>query len=164
MRTCVACFNCSSMQPSTLYKIKRSVMMDIIYPLFTLVMFTITVGFCLGASRLFSVKKRHVDRRYYRLMSGYEAPEYVQKLSRNFTNLLELPILFYVLAVLTVALNINSSLINALAWGFVSLRLVHSCIHIFYNNPKHRFYSYLFSAIILLVMWLELIIIISDKT
>lgn len=138
--------------------------MDIIYPLFTLVILTITVGFGLGASRLISVKKRHVDRRYYRLMSGYEAPEYVQKISRNFTNLLELPILFYVLGVLTITLNINSSYLIGLAWGFVVLRVIHSCIHILYNNPKHRFYSYLFSAIILLVMWVELIIIVSHKT
>lgn len=137
--------------------------MEIIYPIFALVILTITVGFSLGVSRLVSVKKRHVDKRYYKLMSGYEAPEYVQKISRNFTNLLELPILFYVLAVLTITLNINSSFINGLAWGFVVLRLVHSCIHILYNNPKHRFYSFLFSAIILLIMWVELILIVSQK-
>lgn len=137
--------------------------MEIIYPIFALVILTITVGFSLGASRLVSVKKRHVNRRYYKLMSGYEAPEYVQKISRNFTNLLELPILFYVLGVLTITLNINSSFINGLAWGVVVLRLVHSCIHIIYNNPKHRFYSFLFSAIILLIMWVELILIVSQK-
>ena len=138
--------------------------MEIIYPVFTLVILTLIVGFSLGTSRLISVKRGHVDRRYYKLMSGYEAPEYVQKLGRNFTNLLEIPVLFYVLGVLIIALNINSSLIYGLAWGFVALRIVHSFIHITYNNAKHRFYPYLFSAIILLAMWVELIIIINQKS
>ena len=137
--------------------------MEIIYPIFTLVILTFIVGFSLGASRLISVKKGQVDGRYYRLMSGYDAPEYVQKLDRNFTNLHEIPVLFYLLGVLVITLNINSPLINGLAWGFVALRMVHSTIHISYNNAKHRFYPYLFSALILLVMWLELMSIINQK-
>ncbi|MBV1922296.1 MAG: MAPEG family protein [Pseudomonadales bacterium] len=137
--------------------------MAIIYPLFVLVLLTFVVGFSVGASRLISIKKGHVDPRYYKLMSGYDAPAYVQKFSRNFSNLLETPILLYILGVLVIVLNIESSIIVGLAWVFVSLRFVHSSIHLTYNNSKHRLYSFALSGIVLLVMWIELFNIVSHQ-
>jgi len=136
--------------------------MNIIYPMFALVALTFVVGFSVGASRLLSVKKGQVDPRYYKLLSGYTPPEYVIKLGRNFSNLLETPVLFYTLGVLLVALNVSSPTILILAWCFVALRIVHSIIHITYNHPKHRFYAFLASCLILLAMWVQLIILISN--
>uniref|UniRef100_Q0HQ17 MAPEG family protein n=1 Tax=Shewanella sp. (strain MR-7) TaxID=60481 RepID=Q0HQ17_SHESR len=136
--------------------------MSIIYPVFALIILTFVVGFCMGASRLISVKKGHVDPQYYKLLSGYTPPDYVIKLSRNFSNLLEVPILFYILGTLLVALNINSPIILNLAWCFVGLRIVHSIIHITYNHPKHRFYAFLASCLTVLAMWIYLIILITN--
>jgi len=132
--------------------------MDIIYPMFALVILTFLVGFSMGASRLMSVKKGQVNPQYYKLLSGYTPPEYVTKLSRNFSNLLEVPVLFYTLGVLLVVLNINSLAILVLAWSFVALRALHSAIHITYNHPKHRFYTFLASCLTVLAMWVMLII------
>lgn len=136
--------------------------MYIIYPMFVLIILTFVVGFSMGVSRLISVKKGQVHPEYYKLLSGYTPPEYVIKLSRNFSNLLEVPILFYILGVLMVALNASSSLILTLAWCFVGLRLVHSIIHITYNHPKHRFYVFLASCLVVLVMWIKLILLITN--
>lgn len=136
--------------------------MSIIYPMFTMVVLTFVIGFSVGASRLISVKKGQVDPQYYKLLSGYTPPEYVIKLSRNFSNLLEVPILFYILGVLLIVLNVNNLLILALAWCYVGVRVVHSFIHITYNHPKHRFYAFLTSCLILLAMWLQLIILIRN--
>lgn len=136
--------------------------MNIIYPMFALIVLTFVVGFSMGASRLISVKRGQVDPRYYKLLSGYTPPEYVVKLSRNFSNLLEVPILFYTLGVLLVALNLSSPAILALAWCFVGLRIVHSIIHITYNHPKHRFYAFLASCLMVLAMWVQLIILITS--
>lgn len=141
---------------------KGKLNMYIIYPMFALVILTFLVGFSMGASRLISVKKGQVNPLYYKLLSGYTPPEYVVKLSRNFSNLLEVPILFYTLGVLLVALNISSPVILVLAWCFVGLRIVHSIIHITYNHPKHRFYAFLSSCLIVLVMWVQLIILITN--
>lgn len=135
--------------------------MNIIYPMFALIVLTSVVGFSVGVSRLVSVKRRQVDLRYYQLLSGYTPPEYVIKLSNNFSNLLEVPILFYTLGVLLVALNISSPIIVTLAWCFVVLRTVHSVIHVTYNYPKHRFYAFLASYLIALIMWAQLIILIN---
>jgi len=138
--------------------------LEIIYPMFALVSLTFLVGFSMGASRLLSVKKKQVDPRYYKLLSGYAPPEYVIKLGRNFENLLEVPMLFYIICILIIVLNINNSFFLSLAWVYVGLRVIHSIIHITYNHPKHRFTAFLFSCLTVLAMWIKLIILISHPT
>ena len=135
--------------------------MEIIYPMFALVVLTFIVGFATGISRLISVKNGHVDRRYFKLLSGYDAPDYIVKLGRNFSNLLEVPVLFYALGIILLTLDINNSLMLGLAWAFVGLRIIHSIIHITYNNPIHRFWTFLLSSSIVLFMWVQLVIIIG---
>ena len=131
--------------------------MSIIYPIFTLVMLTFVIIFAVGTSRLISVRKRQVNPKLYRLMSGYEAPDYVQKLTRNLSNLLEMPILFYVLGVLLVALQIEDPAMVDLAWLFVGLRFFHTGIHITYNHTIHRFMVFVASVLTLLAMWIKFI-------
>lgn len=138
--------------------------MEIIYPMFALVVLTFVIGFSTGISRFVSATKGHVDRRYFKLLSGYAPPDYIVKLSRNFSNLFEVPVLFYALGTITLTLDINNSLILGLAWAFVFLRIVHSFIHVTYNNPIHRFLTFLLSSIIVLIMWVQLFLIISPKS
>jgi len=138
--------------------------MDIIYPMFALVVLTFIIGFSTGISRLVSAKKGHVDRRYFKLLSGYTAPDYIVKLGRNFSNLLEVPVLFYALGIILLVLGINNALMIVCAWAFVGLRIIHSFIHVTYNNPIHRFFAFLLSSSIELIMWVQLIIINSQKT
>ncbi len=138
--------------------------MEIIYPMFALVVLTFVIGFSTGISRLVSAKKGHVDRRYFKLLSGYAPPDYIVKLGRNFSNLLEVPVLFYALGIILLALGINNSLMLGFAWAFVGLRVIHSFIHVTYNNPIHRFLAFLLSSSIVLIMWVQLILIISQKT
>ncbi len=137
--------------------------MSIIYPMFALVLLTFTVCFGVGIARLISVQKRQVSPKYYKLLSGYTPPDYVVKLGRNFDNLLEVPVLFYLLGVLMIALNLSSAFILNLAWAFVVFRLIHTLIHVTYNTPTHRFLAYLVSCTILLVMWIEFMMIISQS-
>jgi hypothetical protein len=138
--------------------------MGIIYPMFALVVLTFTIGFSTGIARLVCAKKGHVDRRYFKLLSGYAPPDYIVKLGRNFSNLLEVPVLFYALGIILLTLDINNSLMLGFAWAFVGFRIIHSFIHVSYNNPIHRFLAFLLSSSIVLIMWVQLIIIITQKT
>jgi len=113
--------------------------MEIIYPMFSLVLLTFIVGFSTGVSRFISARNGDVDPRYFKLLSGHTPPDKLVKLSRNFSNLFEVPVLFYTLGVVLLVLEINNGLMLGLAWGFVILRIIHSVIHISYNNPIHRF-------------------------
>lgn len=136
--------------------------MEILNPIYSLVLLTFLVGFSLGASRLVSAKKGHVDRRYFKLMAGYEPPEYSKKLERNFSNLLELPLLFYLVCVLSIVLKVSSPLLLSLAWTFVGLRVLHTAIHVTYNYPYHRFFAFLVSTLVLLAMWYELYALVNQ--
>lgn len=131
--------------------------MEIIYPMFALVVLMFFVGFSTGISRLISVKKGLIDPGYFKLFAGHTPPESMLKLGRNFSNLLEVPVLFYAVCIISLTLGLNDKLMIGLAWVFVTLRLIHSIIHVTYNNPFHRFLAFLLSSIIVLIMWVQLV-------
>jgi hypothetical protein len=134
--------------------------MVIIYPVFCLVMLTFFMMAATGITRLISVRRRQVHPRYYVLMSGDTPPDYVQKVGRNMANLLEVPVLFYLLAVLVILFEINNQLLVDLAWLYVALRLVHSIIHISYNNVPHRFIVFVLSVVTLMIMWFQFMMLV----
>ena len=75
--------------------------------------------------------------------------------SDNFTNLFELPVIFYALCiVLHVTGRVDIADI-VLAWGFVALRVAHSVIHLSYNKVMHRFLVYAAGGFVLLAMTLR---------
>lgn len=75
--------------------------------------------------------------------------------NRNYMNLLELPMLFYVVCVLN---YVTSPMVSAqtlgLAWLYVALRAVHSTIHITYNNVMHRLIVFATSNFVLGALWI----------
>ena len=74
----------------------------------------------------------------------------------NYRNLFEMPVLFYLLCALLVALNKADSLYAAGAWAYVLLRCVHSYIHTGYNKVMHRFAAFLASSAVLAFLWVRL--------
>lgn len=135
--------------------------MEMIYPMFALALLISGVGVALGITRLMSVKKRQVSPSYFRLLNGDTPPEVTLKLARNFTNLFEVPVLFFTLGALVVATGASTPLLTSLAWSFVALRLVHTAIHVTYNHPLHRFFAFLMSFLVVLTMWMIFILQLS---
>ena len=74
----------------------------------------------------------------------------------NFSNLFELPVLFYTAILLTLILMVQDSILVILAWTFVISRYLHSFIHVSYNRVMHRFSLFLFSSFVLLAYWVRL--------
>lgn len=138
-----------------------TLIMDIIYPIFSLVLLTFIVAGCVGVSRVLSVRRRQVHPKYYALMTGDTPPAYVQKFGRNFENLLEMPVLFYALGALAIVLKINDANLVSQAWLFVLLRFAHTAIHITYNNSLHRLIIFALSMLTLLSMWIHLFILVT---
>lgn len=72
--------------------------------------------------------------------------------SHNFKNLLEVPVLFYVICLyLSMVGQVDSLYVNC-AWTFLGLRTVHTIIHCSYNKVMHRFIVYFLSSLALWVM------------
>jgi hypothetical protein len=89
----------------------------------------------------------------FRFGESPRVPGAVSLPNRNFMNLLELPLLFYVVCIaLYVTLSVDA-LAVALAWVYVVLRLVHSLVHLTYNNVVHRLGAYAVSAVVLAALW-----------
>jgi hypothetical protein len=73
--------------------------------------------------------------------------------NRNYMNLLELPVLFYVAALMFITAGRVDPLALDLAWAYVALRAMHSAIHLTYNNVIHRLSVFALSNAVLGVFW-----------
>jgi len=129
----------------------------ILAPLLAMVFLTFGVWIYLFAVRIPEIKLKKIppddlrDRAEAHKILTASAPA-----SNNLKNLFEMPILFYVAAMLIVLLLIQDALLVRLAWGFVILRAIHSIVHCTYNRVMHRFIVYFISCIFLLLMWIRL--------
>lgn len=77
----------------------------------------------------------------------------IVNVSDNFENLFEMPVLFYVAALVIAVTGIIDQFYLGLAWAFVFLRIIHSLIHCTTNKVRHRFMAYLLSSVALLILW-----------
>ncbi len=59
--------------------------------------------------------------------------------NRLFMNLVEVPVLFYVLCLVLLVTAHVTTVSLWLAWAYVVLRIVHSLIYLTYNRVFHRF-------------------------
>ncbi|MDH5229105.1 MAG: MAPEG family protein [Gammaproteobacteria bacterium] len=75
--------------------------------------------------------------------------------AENFSNLFELPVIFYVMCLMLFVTQHSSFVFLVLAWSFVILRTGHSLVHIFFNHVIIRFVLYLLSSVML---WLIVIL------
>jgi len=129
----------------------------ILLPLLAMVFLTFAVWVYLYALRIPEIKRLGIDpdelqdrAESHKLLTVSGAA------SNNLKNLFEIPILFYLAAMIAMLLMIQDDLLVWLAWGFVILRVVHSAIHCSYNRVMHRFIAYLISCLFLMFMWIRL--------
>ncbi len=124
-----------------------------LYPMLAMIALTFAVAFYMLVLRVGAVRSGAVSMRYFRVYSGTEPPAAVQQAGRNFSNLFEMPVLFYVACVTALALGYQVPALQTLAWLFVAARLAHSVIHLSYNNVTHRLAAFMLANLFLLLMW-----------
>ncbi len=100
-----------------------------------------------------AVKQGQVRMSYFRAMQGEAPPEAAAAAARAFSNLFEVPPLFYAACVAVLAVSRGDSTFVLLAWGFVLCRAVQALIHLSYNNVTHRLSAYLAGWLVLLALW-----------
>ena len=79
-------------------------------------------------------------------------------LSNSFDNQFQLPVLFYVAALLTLFATATGWVEVVLAWVFVALRYGHAIIHVTSNHVYHRFMVYTAGLAVLALLWLWLVL------
>jgi hypothetical protein len=73
--------------------------------------------------------------------------------NRAYMNLLEMPVLFYVICLMLFVSGGADRTFLYLAWGYVGLRVVHTLIHVTYNNVYHRLTVFALSNFAVGTMW-----------
>ena len=127
----------------------------IFQPVLVLVLLTVAVLLRLFLGRVAAVRGgMQVD--FFRTYQGADpSPEAMIVTSRHFSNLFELPVLFYVACLALYATRTVDGTFLALAWVFSVGRLLHSAIHLTYNDVRHRLAVYLLTAAVLLAIWIR---------
>lgn len=128
-----------------------------LHAMFMLVILTTVIMVLTARVRIGSVQRGEVPQNYYRLMDGHDIPEFVAKTTRNFNNLFEVPTLFYAGGAVYLALDQTAQLPVISAWIFVAARVIHSIIHLSYNNVLHRMVVFAIGNLSVLVMWLAIV-------
>ncbi|PCI75084.1 MAG: hypothetical protein COB20_13660 [SAR86 cluster bacterium] len=128
-----------------------------LYAMFMLVILTTVIMVLTARVRIGSVKSGEVPQSYYSLMDGHDIPDFVAKTTRNFNNLFEVPTLFYAAGAVYLALDQTAQLPVISAWIFVAARVMHSIIHLSYNNVLHRLVIFAIGNLSVLVMWLGIV-------
>lgn len=115
------------------------------------------VLFYTGFRRIKAVMARQVPPRAFRLGESPEVPDDIRVANRNLMNLLEMPVLFYVVALALYATKLVNDTAIVLAWMFVAMRLVHSLIHLTSNRVVRRLIPFALSNVVLLAMWIQFV-------
>lgn len=126
----------------------------ILQPVVALVLLTLFVWIRLYVERLGEMRERRIDPQA--IATSTARSEMLRRTSGadNFKNLLEMPVLFYVLCLALLASGgVTTGFVQA-AWAFVALRTVHSLIHLTYNRVVHRFLAYAASSLLLFGAWI----------
>jgi hypothetical protein len=122
-------------------------------PVIALAGLTFAVLFYTGYKRFGAGFAGRVTGHDFRVGESPNVPADVAVANRNLMNLLELPVLFYVICIAAyVTRHVDTGMVS-LAWAFVAARLAHTLIHLNYNRILYRFGAYVTGCLILLAMW-----------
>ncbi len=126
-------------------------------PVSVLALWTGLVVLVTGVRRIRAVRARRVPRTAFRLGESSDVPEDVAVANRNLMNLLEMPILFYVVSLaLYVTHHVRPGAV-VLAWIYVGLRLLHSWEHLTTNHVLRRLTAFALSNFVLVALWIKFI-------
>jgi hypothetical protein len=96
-----------------------------------------------------------VKRDDFKFGESANVPGAVSIPNRNYMNLLELPVLFYVLCLIMYVSSGVTPLALNLAWIYVALRAAHSLVHLTFNHVFTRLAFFAASNVVLIVMWVR---------
>jgi hypothetical protein len=131
--------------------------MDILLPMFAMIVLTAGVSTLLLVSRLPSI-----IRHFGHLQGAMHSDELRPKLSPrmrfitdNYNHLFEQPVLFYALVVYLYLSGMADDLQVQMAWLYFLTRMIHSLIHLTSNNVSARALTFVISSMILIGMILR---------
>jgi hypothetical protein len=127
--------------------------LEILYPMFALAGWTAVVLLLIPLVRVRAGVRKEIVVEDFKYGESSSVPSHVSLPNRNMMNLLELPVLFYVVCLMLFVIAGVTPLAVSLAWTYVALRIVHSLVHLTYNNVIHRLTAFALSNGVLVIIW-----------
>lgn len=85
-------------------------------------------------------------------------PDYARQAEYNYQNQFELPVLFYLLGILSVLTRQADLFFVVAAWIFVATRVLHAFVHLNSNRLALRGPFFIVGAFVLTIMWLMFVV------
>jgi hypothetical protein len=124
----------------------------IFLPVFVLMFWTLCVLVQIPIRRFRAFFAKRVTASDYEYSESPNVPADVALPNKIFMNLVEVPVLFYALALIAFVTNEVNNATVGLAWLYVALRIAHSLIFFTYNDIIHRFAVFAASNVVVLAM------------
>jgi hypothetical protein len=129
----------------------------VLLPLFVEVILTFVLLYWMAYVRTRAIRIGEIKAQNIALREPNWPPD-ITRVGNAYHNQLELPVLFYVLTILSLVTRHADLLFVALAWIFVASRIVHAYIHVTDNNVNRRGPIFGLGALVLTIMWLVFIV------
>jgi hypothetical protein len=129
----------------------------VLLPLFVQVLLTFGLWFWMAWHRTRAIRRRTVHMRDIALREP-NWPSQVLQVGNAAHNQLELPMLFYVLTILSIITRHADLIFVVLAWVFVLSRLAHAYVHTTSNDIRQRGPLFGIGLLVLLIMWVIFIV------
>ena len=126
---------------------------EIFYPAMAMVALTLVVWLRLYLVRIPEMRRLRIHPQSVATSAGKAARLVDTRAADNFSNLFEVPVLFYLALVVACMSGQATPLVLGLAWTFVAGRVLHSAIQCSYNKVMHRFGVYVVSTCVVWVLW-----------
>ena len=123
-------------------------------PMGAMALLTFLVLGLIPARRFRAVTAGRATRDDFKFGESAAVPGDVSIPNRNYMNLLELPLLFYVAGLMYFVAGKVDQPVLMVAWTYVGLRAIHSIIHLTYNHVMHRLTFFALSNFVLMAFWL----------
>ena len=128
----------------------------IFQPVFFMLLLTFLAGVLMYSRRIRAFIQQRLNPDVYRTRNlAQTLGDKPDAASDNFSNMFELPVVFYALSISLYVLQMVDSFYLVAAWSFVATRFMHHVIHVTYNRVLHRFAVYISGFLILSVMVLR---------
>lgn len=126
---------------------------SLIQPIVALAALTGFVWLMMVAYRNLALIRGMASERYFQTYTTEAPAEWVERPTWAYMNLLEAPVLFYVVCLLMLATGKFDAAQVSLAWLFVLTRYAHAFIYIGFNYVPLRFAAFVAGVITLGVIW-----------
>ena len=129
---------------------------DLVMPMAALALWTLNILTYAELARLYGIWTGRVQLEDFRYGDSPRVPPDLIVANRNYINLLESPVLFYVACLAAIATSRADLWMSRLAWAFVAARIAHSLIHLANGAFIPRIVAFVASLLILAMMWAKL--------